>query len=211
MIIASSIRRNIARKKTIKKELNALAKDEFQYSRSKTAALWGIGAGASALAGVGVAQAWNALSLPDNFGPAGMLIGGGLGALSTYAALGKEVPFKKRLALSLLAGAGSAALWNAAGMAGLKEGMGMAIGAGIGATVGKMSLPEEEASFLNTAAGAIMGVGVCHVAGIVGATGTTLGLVGASLFPVVGAATGYQIAKGNRRVKGRKIRAQMFS
>lgn len=193
----------VARRK--KEKLDQLAQDEFQYSKGKMTALWGAGAGAAGLAGVGVSQLWDLAKLPTNFGPAGMLIGGGLGAAATYFALGEQVPTRTRLAVSLAAGAGAAAAWNHFGLAGLKEGVGMAIGGGIGAYLGAKSVPAGQDSLINRVAGATFGVGLCHVAGIVGATGGGLGMAGASLFPVLGGAAGNIIAKGNRRVKAREF------
>jgi hypothetical protein len=188
-----------------KQKLDELASDQFQYSRPKMVGLWAAAGGAAGLAGLGVSKIWDLAHLPTNFGPAGMLIGGSVGAAATYFALGEEVPMPKRLAVSLAAGAGSALAWNHFGLAGLKEGLGMAIGGTIGAYVGAKSVPEGQDSLLNTMAGATFGFGLMHVAGIVGATGGGLGVAGASMFPILGGAAGDIIAKGNRRAMARQL------
>ncbi len=184
---------------TRKQQLKELAQDEFQYSRPKMTALWGAATGASALAGVGVSKLWDLANLPTNFGPAGMLIGGGIGAAATYFTLGDKVEMPKRLGISLAVGAGAALAWNHFGLNGLKEGVGMAIGGGIGAYVGAKSLPKGQDSLINRAGAALYGVGLCHVAGIVGATGGGAGMFALGAFPLIGAVAGDTIAKGNRR------------
>lgn len=182
-----------------KQRLQQLAQDEFQYSRPKMTGLWGAATGASALAGLGVSKIWDLANLPSNFGPAGMLIGGGIGAAATYFALGDQVEMPKRVGISLAVGAGAALAWNHFGLNGLKEGVGMAIGGGIGAYVGAKSLPKGQDTLLNRLGAATYGVGLCHVAGIVGATGGGAGLFAVGAFPILGGIAGDTIAKGNRR------------
>ena len=183
---------------TRKQRVKELAKDEFQYSQVKMAGLWGAAAGASGLAGLGVSKIWDLAHLPTNFGPAGMLIGGGIGAAATYFALGDKVEMPKRLGISLAVGAGAALAWNHFGLNGLKEGVGMAIGGGIGAYVGAKSLPKGQDTLINRVGMATYGLGICHVSGIIGATGGGLGVAGVSLFPAIGAFAGGTIAKGNQ-------------
>jgi hypothetical protein len=196
---------SLARRREKKERLDQLAKDEFQYSRPKMVASWTAGQAVAGAAGLGIAKLWDLASLPANFGPAGMLIGGLAGAVSTYAVMGSEVPFAKRLGVSLAVGAGSALAWNHFGLAGLKEGLGMAVGGMVGAYVGAKSVPAERASVLNQIAGATFGFGMGHVAGIVGATGGWLGAAGVGALSVTGAAAGDIIAKGNRRIKAREL------
>lgn len=191
-------------KKEKNERLDALAADKFQYSQAKMAGLWATGSAAAGLAGLGVSKLWDLAQLPANFGPAGMLIGGGIGAAATYAALGDEVPRTQRVVVSLAAGAGSALAWNHFGLAGLKEGVGMAIGGSIGAWLGAKSVPEGS-SGLSRLAGAVYGVGLCHAAGIVGATGGGLGVAGAIGYTVLGGLSGNFLAQGNRRVKARQF------
>lgn len=192
-------------KKEKKERLDALAADQFQYSQAKMTGLWATGSAAAGLAGLGVSKLWDLAQLPSNFGPAGMLIGGGVGAVATYAALGDEVPRPQRLVVSLAAGAGAALAWNHFGLAGLKEGVGMAIGGSIGAWVGAKSVPKDDSSGWSRLAGAVYGVGLCHAAGIVGATGGGLGVAGAVAYTALGGLSGNIIAKGNRRAKARQF------
>ncbi|MBN9418884.1 MAG: hypothetical protein J0I12_25760 [Candidatus Eremiobacteraeota bacterium] len=183
---------------TRKQVLQELARDEFQYSRPKMTGLWGAAAGASALAGVGVSKLWELAHLPTNFGPAGMLIGGGVGAAATYFALGDKVDMPKRLGISLAVGAGAAVAWNHFGLNGLKEGVGMAIGGGIGAYVGAKSMPKGQDGLLNRLGAATWGLGICHVAGILGATGGGTGMFALGAFPLIGGVAGDNMAQGNR-------------
>lgn len=183
---------------TRKQVLKELARDEFQYSRPKMVGLWGAAAGASALAGVAVSKIWELASLPSNFGPAGMLIGGGIGAAATYFALGDKVEMPKRLGISLAVGAGAAVAWNHFGLNGLKEGVGMAIGGGIGAYVGAKSMPKGQDGIINRLGAATYGLGICHVAGIIGALGGGAGNFALGAFPLIGAVAGDTIAQGNQ-------------
>ncbi len=210
MIVRAAILgpRLIKERRQIKKELDVLAKDQFQFSRPKMALMWGLGAGAAGLAGIGIQEAWKALDLPTHFGPAGMLIGGFIGGATTYLMIGDDLPLAKRLGLSVAAGAGAAALYHTAGLQGVKEGVAMTVGGAIGAAVGYHSLPDENKSVLNALAAGTFGLGICHVAGIVGASGP-MGKVGAALFPVLGATAGHWIATGNRHHKADEIRARL--
>lgn len=195
----------IARRTEKKAILNELAQDQFQYSRPKLAGVWTLGMGAAGAAGLGISKVWDLANLPTNFGPAGMLIGGTFGALATYCALGEEVDTPKRLAVSLAVGAGAAVAWNHFGLAGLKEGLGLAVGGSIGAYVGVRSVPKDQASLLNKIAAATYGFGMGHVAGIIGATGGGLGTAGVVATTLLGTASGDIIAKGNRRIKAREL------
>lgn len=174
------------------------AVDEFQYSRPKMTLLWGAAAGASALAGMAVDKVWNLANLPTNFGPAGMLIGGSVGAAATYFALGDKVEMPKRLAVSLAVGAGAALAWNHFGLNGLKEGVGMAIGGGLGAYVGAHSMPKGQDTLFNRLGAATWGLGICHAAGIIGAIGGGAGVFGVCAYPLIGGLAGDLMARGNR-------------
>ncbi|MGE0494640.1 MAG: hypothetical protein AB7S38_35855 [Vulcanimicrobiota bacterium] len=193
-----------AKRLAAREQVRQLAQDEFQYSRPKMVGAWAAAGAASAAAGVGIGQAWKALALPTNFGPAGMMIGGALGAAATYWALGDKTDRTVRLGVSAAVGVASAVAWHSLGLAGLQEGMGMAVGGAIGAYVGAKSAPEGS-SWWEHAAAATYGVGICHVAGIVGATGSVAGMVGASLFPVLTGASGYLLSGVNIRGKVREL------
>lgn len=193
------------RRQAIQQRLQEETKDQFMYSKPKMALLWGAATGASALAGVGISKAWDALALPVNSQVVGMAIGGAVGAATTYFALGDNVDNKIRLGATVAGAAAGAAAWNHFGLLGLKEGLGMAVGSAIGIGVGVHSVPEENRSVLTNAGMATLGVGFCHSAGIVGATGTPLAIAASAIYPVLGGAVGYWVARGMRAEKAREI------
>lgn len=86
----------------------------------------------------------------------------------------------------------------------------MMAGGAIGAAVGYHSVPQEHRSVLTSLANGTFGFGICHVAGIVGASGS-LGKAGAALFPILGAVAGRQIAQGNRNNQAVEIRRRLRS
>lgn len=197
------------RKRLIREKLAEETKDDFRYSKPKMALLWGAGAGVSALAGVGIAKAWETIGLPVNSQLVGMAIGGAVGAASTYFALGDQVNDKVRLGATLAAGAAGAAAWNHFHLNGLKEGLGMAVGSAIGIAVGHHSVPEKDRGLLTGAALGTLGMGLFHVGSIVGATGTPLGAAGAALFPIIGGTAGWYVASGLRTGKAEEIASRI--
>lgn len=167
----------------------------------------------SYLAGAVVNAGWQALDLAPtaNLGPVGMLIGGGIGAAATYFLTREKLGDLKAAGAALVAGAASAAAWSYFGLAGLREGLGMALGGGVGVAVGLKSVPAENRSLLGTLSAAVLGMGFCHSAGIVGAaTGfatpaLAVGLTG--LYTGLGAASGTMVARANQRALRRQLRS----
>lgn len=172
---------------------------------------WGLAMAGSYCAGALVNAGWQALGLAPNanLGPVGMLIGGGIGAAATFFLTRERLGDLKAAGAALAAGAVSAAAWSYFGLAGLREGLGMALGGGIGVAVGLKSVPQGESSLLNSLAVATTGLGFCHSAGIVGAaTGfavpaLAIGLTG--VYSTCGAVAGNMVARANQRALRRSL------
>lgn len=185
--------------------------DDFQTSRAGMAGKWGLAMGGSYLAGALVNAGWSALNLAPNanLGPVGMVIGGGIGAAATFFMLREKLGDLKAAGAAVVVGGLSAVAWNHFGLAGLREGLGMALGGGIGVAVGLKSTPREHRNFLDTMSAALLGVGFCHSAGIVGAaTGfavpaLTVGLTG--LYTGIGGLSGNMVARANERALRRHL------
>lgn len=198
----------------VERKVSQQSRDQFQLSRPGLAAGWGLAMAGSYLSGALVNAGWQALGLAPNanLGPVGMLIGGGIGAAATFFLLREKLGDLKAAGAAVAAGAASAAAWSYFGLAGLREGLGMALGGGIGVAVGLKSVPREQRSFLTSLATATLGLGFCHSAGIVGAaTGfgvpaLTIGLT--SLYSGLGATAGNVVARANQRALRRHLMTQ---
>lgn len=172
---------------------------------------WGAAMAGSYLAGTLVNAGWQALGFAPtaNLGPVGMAIGGGIGAAATFFMTYQSLGKLKAAGAALAAGTLSAVAWNSLGLAGLREGLGMAIAGGVGVAVGLQSVPQENRSLLGTLGLATLGLGLCHSAGIVGAaTGwaqpaLAIGLTG--VYSGCGAAAGNLVARANQRALRRAL------
>lgn len=198
----------------VERQVQEQARDQFELNKPRMAASWGAAMAGSYLAGAVVNSGWQALGLAPtaNLGPVGMLIGGGIGAAATYFLTREKLGVVKALGVAALAGAASAAAWSTFGLAGLREGLGMALGGGLGVAIGLKSVPERNRSLLGTVAAGVLGLGLCHSAGIVGAaTGfgvpaLAVGLTGT--YAALGAGAGNLVARANQRALRRLLQSK---
>ncbi len=199
----------------VERQVQEQASDRFELNKPRMAASWGAAMAGSYLAGAAVNAGWQALGLAPtaNLGPVGMLIGGGIGAAATYFLTREKLGTVKALGAAALAGVASAAAWSTFGLAGLREGLGMALGGGVGVAIGLKSVPEQNRSLLGTVAAGVLGLGFCHSAGIVGAaTGfavpaLAIGLTGT--YAALGAGAGNLVARANQRALRRLLSRQI--